>query len=277
MTSSPEHQHHDHPHADGLPGGRGALVSELMHHLPFSVSAVAIGLAVAGIICFVTPAAQLAPAEGAVSQAADCGHDHDHDQTATASDAAGDAHDHDHAGHANPYLSLFHLFHPMHMLFSAAATTAMFWRYERRILKAIVTGLVGAIGICGLSDIVMPQVSMWFMGRWLPWHICILVHPEMVLSFAAVGILLGLLASPGVRRSTFFSHSLHVFSSTMASVFYLIGPFGRLGWIESIGPLFLFVIVAVMIPCCVSDIVFPLLLVGRGKGKYQEEHTRCCG
>lgn len=259
-----EPHHHDHPHADGLPGQRrSALYVELIHHLPFSVSAVAIGLTMAGLICFITPAAQIGEEN--------CSH--------TAVGMPGeetDSHAHETHNHAvNPYISLFHLFHTMHILFSAAATTAMFWRYEQRLLKAVVIGLIGAVGVCGMSDVIMPQISMWMMGQWMPWHICILLHPQMVLSFAAVGIGIGLLASPSVRMSTFFSHSLHVFSSTMATIFYLIGPFGRLGWIESIGSVFLFVIVAVMGPCCVSDIIFPLFLISPAKNKYQNEHRGC--
>ena len=43
------HRHNDHPHGDGSPRGRAALSEELVHHLPFSVSAVAIGLTLAGM------------------------------------------------------------------------------------------------------------------------------------------------------------------------------------------------------------------------------------
>ncbi|UCG15551.1 MAG: hypothetical protein JSV19_09680 [Phycisphaerales bacterium] len=255
------HQHNDHPHAAGLPAGRAALYQELVHHLPFSVSAVAIGLTIAGIICF------LAPLDPGTSQ-------HDEEVPVKAHPRASaepviDAHaDHDHHQHVSPFRDLFHLFHPLHMLFSAAATTAMFWRYERRAVKAVVIGLIGAIGVCGLSDIVMPHMSLMMLRKAVPWHICVIEHPQMVLSFAAVGVIVGLSASVGVRRSTFFSHSLHVFSSTMASIFYLIGPFGHLGWIDSVGVVFLFIIVAVMVPCCLSDIVFPLLLTGQARDRY---------
>ena len=37
-------------------------------------------------------------------------------------------------------------------------------------------------------------------------------------------------------------------------------------WIHSIGSVFLIVIAAVMIPCCVSDIIFPLACAHRGCG-----------
>lgn len=267
---------HDHPHGSGLPGRGRALHEELTHHLPFSVSAVALGLMLAGIICFLVSAGRMTGGDAdqaghvapqAVAPGPDAPHVQAHQHNAIQSGA-----EHD---HANPFLSLFHLFHPAHMLFSAAATTAMFWRYERRLIKAVLIGLIGAIGVCGLSDIVIPQLSLGLLGKWMPWHICLIQHPWMILSFALVGVLVGLGASPGVHLSTFYWHSLHVFISSMASIFYLIGPFGALGWIDSIGTVFVFVIVAVMIPCCVSDIVFPLVLVSPARERYRDEHPGC--
>ena len=170
--------------------------------------------------------------------------------------------DHNQHHHHGRFLALFHLFHPAHMLFSAAATTAMFWRYEKKLLKAIIVGLIGAIVVCGISDIAMPHVSAMILHKDVELHICIVQHPMLVLPFAAVGILLGLLAAVGVQASTFFSHSLHVFASTMASIFYLIGAWATpTGWIDDIGKVFIFVVLAVLIPCCTSDIVFPLLMV----------------
>ena len=257
-----------HPHECGATNGRSPLHQELVHHLPFSVSAVAIGLVIAGVICFLTPTGTAPPIADAPVE-----HVHtenpNHEHTASCG--------HDHGGYDNPFMDLFHLFHPVHMLFSAAATTAMFWRYERRVLKAVIVGLIGAIGVCGLSDIVMPHAALSMLGKVVPWHICVLEHPQMVLAFAAVGGVVGLAASAGVARSTFFSHSLHVFASTMASIFYLIGPFGRLGWIDSVGVVFLFIIAAVMVPCCLSDIVFPMLLAKRARNRYDHDEHSCSG
>ena len=232
MDQSDSHGPDGHTH-----NGVSPLRTELTEHLPFSVSSVALGLIVAGIICALVP-------EGAVSP--------------TASDAG-------HEGlSGGPATPLFHLFHPSHTFFSAAATTAMFWRYDRKLWLAVLIGLVGAIGVCGISDILMPygsQVVLQAFGRVtgeLHLHICVIEEPGLVLPFAVAGVFVGLGAARTVGRSTLFSHSLHVFTSTMASIFYLIGPFDRLAWIDSLGLVFVFVIAAVMIPCCLSDIVFPL-------------------
>lgn len=231
------------------------MIVELREHLPFSVSAVAIGLIFAGFVCIL--------GSGFVEEGvAEAVHDH----------AAGDAvHD-----HGPPLARLFfHLFHPAHMLFSAAATTAMFCRYDRKIGKAIVVGLAGAIGVCGISDIIMPHISLIILGEQTPWHICVVEHPGLVLPFAGVGVLLGITAAAGVVRSTLISHSLHVLASSMASIFYMVGPLGIVAWIDQLGEVFLFVVLAVMLPCCVSDIVFPLLMTRAGRSQYVEEPHTC--
>ena len=241
----------DHAHK----GPPSALLVELREHLPFSVSAVAIGLIVAGFVCILS--------SGLVGEGvAEAVHDH----------AAGDdGHD-----HGPPLARLFfHLFHPAHMLFSAAATAAMFCRYDRKIWKAIVVGLVGAVGVCGISDIIMPHLSLTVLGIQTPWHICAIEHPGMVLPFAGVGVLIGITASSGVVRSTLISHSLHVLTSSMASIFYMVGPLGIVAWIDQLGEVFLFVVIAVMLPCCVSDIVFPLLMTRGGRSLYGEEPHTC--
>ena len=210
---------------------------ELREHVPFSVSAVAIGLIAAGAICILGPAT--VSNDGTTASARD------------------------------PADLFFHLFHPAHMLFSAAATAAMFMRHEKNWGKAALVGFTGAVIVCGISDIVMPQCSIMLMGKSLPWHICVLEHPMLVLPFAGIGVIVGVLAAAGgTSQSTIFSHSMHVFVSTMASIFYLIGPFGRFEWIHELGWVFLFICVAVMIPCCLSDIVYPLLFTRKAREEY---------
>jgi len=158
------------------------------------------------------------------------------------------------------FRELFHIFHPVHMLFSATATTAMFWRYERRLLKALVVGLAGAILVCGASDILIPHASGLMLGVRMHFHVCIVEHPGLVLPFAAVGVVTGFLASGHIVRATVFSHAVHVLISSSASLLYLVS-FGLTDWIHNAGWVFVFVVLAVMVPCCFSDIVFPLLVV----------------
>ena len=239
---------HDHQHRrDYLHGPRAsALLVELREHVPFSVSAVAMGLIVAGTICVLSMASEHGVEVAAGAEHAD--HDHAH----------------------SPAQLFFHLFHPAHMLFSAMATAAMFCRYERKVAKAVVIGLIGAIGVCGISDIAMPHVSLFILGVKTPWHICVYEHPSLVIPFAVVGVIVGVAASGGVVKSTIISHSLHVLASTMASIFYMVGPLGLIAWIDDLGQVFVFVVLAVMVPCCISDIVFPLLMSRPARTKYED-------
>ncbi|HOL34695.1 MAG TPA: hypothetical protein PKW86_02325, partial [bacterium] len=59
------------------------------------------------------------------------------------------------------------------------------------------------------------------------------------------------------------------FTSSIASILYLIG-YGLTDWIDKIGAVLVFMVFAVVIPCCTSDIVFPLIVTGG------EKKQHCC-
>lgn len=200
------------------------IISELLEHLPYSIFGVIIGIVMMGLLTFV-----------AISL---------------------------NTKHLLPNAAeeLFHVFHPIHILLSALVTTAMFWKHERRFLKALLVGLIGSIAICGVSDILLPYLGGKLFGRQMHLHICILEHPNIIIPFAFIGVLFGFLVPSTIEKSTEFSHSMHVLVSSMASILYLIS-FGITDWIHMIGGIFLITIVAVMLPCCLSDIVFPLSFV----------------
>lgn len=160
---------------------------------------------------------------------------------------------------------LYHVFHPLHLLFSTTTTTAMFWRYERRLLKAIIIGFLGAECICGISDILIPFIAGTLLKVKMEFHVCLITHPGFILPFLFFGIFTGLLV-PTVVQSTMFSHAVHVVISSMASIFYLVS-YGLTEWISVAGAIFIYMILAVVIPCCTSDIVFPLLLVRENLNK----------
>jgi len=71
-----------------------------------------------------------------------------------------------------------------------------------------------------------------------------------------------LLVPAAVEKSTEYSHSVHVLFSSAASILYLLA-FGLQGWIDSLSAVFFVTIVAVVLPCCASDIVFPLACTHR--------------
>ncbi|MDR4503579.1 MAG: hypothetical protein MRK01_02155 [Candidatus Scalindua sp.] len=160
--------------------------------------------------------------------------------------------------------NLFHIFHPVHILLSATATSAMFWRYEKKLTKVIIIGFLGSLLTCGISDVLIPFCSGLMLKSNFELHLCLMDHPLMILPFVTIGIFLGIIATERVEKTSCYSHSGHVFVSSMASILYLIA-FGLTDWVSHIGSVFIIIIFAVIMPCCTSDIIIPLLLTKEGK------------
>ncbi len=219
------------------------LSKELKAHFPFTAFSAAAGIIIVAIITILLSSIQTLHEDNL--NATD-NHEHNHMETDISSESQ----------------ELFHVFHPIHVLFSASATTAMFWRFDKRLVRAVLVGFTGSIAICGVSDIFMPYIGGSLTGMEMELHICVIEHPEIVVPFAVFGVILGLMAADAFfnRMATLTSHSSHVFISTMASILYLTS-YGFTNWMSKIFPVFLIVVLAVLIPCCTSDIIFPLLFV----------------
>lgn len=156
--------------------------------------------------------------------------------------------------------SIFHAFHPLHIMASAAATTSMYYSHHKALLKSIFLGLVGALLICSASDILIPFLGGKLIQIKIDFHWCVAVHPFLIIPFLVTGILCGVLFANISKKSTMYSHTSHVLFSTIASLFYLIS-YASENWINSIGSLLFIVTIAVFIPCCSSDIIFPLVFL----------------
>ena len=202
------------------------IAVELAHHLPYSIIGAIIALILMGILTFF---AVLMKAENLLPKAT---------------------------------RELFHILHPAHILFSSVATTAMFWKHEKKFVKAVLIGFFGSILICGISDIILPFWGGIILGVDMVMHVCIVENPLLILPFAIVGVLAGLLITQSVEHSTEYSHSAHVLISSLASISYLLA-YGLQDWIHLVGGVFIVTVLAVMIPCCASDIAFPLYCVNR--------------
>lgn len=155
--------------------------------------------------------------------------------------------------------NIFYTLHPFHVLLSALVTASMYKLYKNKanFWNLILIGYVGSIGIATLSDCVIPYlgeillnlpnrgIHLGFIEKW--W----LVNP-----LAFIGI-----AVAYFKPTTKFPHSGHVLLSTWASLFHIIMATGQtLNWFSYI-VVFLFLFLAVWFPCCLSDIIFPLLFV----------------
>ena len=154
--------------------------------------------------------------------------------------------------------NVFYVLHPIHVLLSALVTASMYETHMKNKCKLwmlILVGYLGSVGIATLSDSIIPylgeillnfperEIHLGFIEKW--W----LVNP-----LALVGI-----AIARFRPRTKFPHAGHVLLSTWASLFHIIMALeGTINWVLLIIT-FLFLFLAVWIPCCTSDIVFPLL------------------
>ena len=171
---------------------------------------------------------------------------------------------------------LFHLFHPLHICLSAIATTSLFWRYERHVLRAVWVGAWGTIIPCGMSDYIFPYIGGRLLGQTMELHVCIVQHPQLFFPFLALGILGGFWAEERLTGSHLFSHGAHVFVSSAASLLYLVS-FGFTSWMTDVRfvfPAFAIIVLAVWIPCCISDIVVPISTAHHGAHPHPEPVKR---
>jgi hypothetical protein len=152
---------------------------------------------------------------------------------------------------------LFWSLHPLHVLLSAMATTSMYRLHSRKrnLLYAVIIGYTGAILIATLSDSIIPYIGEILLD--LPnkgVHIGFIEKWWLVNPLALTGVALALL-----WPKTKFPHTGHVLLSTYSSLFHITMALG-----ETIQPLTILIIavflfLAVWLPCCTSDVVFPLL------------------
>jgi len=159
--------------------------------------------------------------------------------------------------------TIFYILHPLHVLFSALVTASMFKLHSKKgkLWVIILIGYFGSIGIATLSDCIIPYIGerllnlpntgihLGFIEKW--W----LVNP---LAFAGIAIAL-------LKPTTKIPHSGHVLLSIWATLFHIIMALGGVLTILKSLIIFIFLFIAVWIPCCLSDIIFPLLFVKEEK------------
>lgn len=184
---------------------------------------------------------------------------------------------------------LFRIFHPGHVVLSAMVTASLFaiHREAKSFLLILVIGYVGSIGIATLSDCIVPYLGESLIGLHIPIHSELHVHAEdtdqelsagsgkdgtqqhenrihlgfiedwYIVNPAAV---LGVLIAYFLPR-TKFPHAGHVLISTWASSSHILMNMASDVTLAIMVGIFATLFVAVWLPCCISDIVFPLLFV----------------
>jgi hypothetical protein len=150
----------------------------------------------------------------------------------------------------------FALLHYAHLFASAVATTAVFWRYRKDAMLAVVVGAVGAVVFCTASDIVLPYFGGRLLGIHVTFELELAKTPLWVIGSTLLGVAFGFVH---LRYLSVYSHSAHVFVSSFASLMYLLTHTSQLWFRWAHAPAVAFILlVAVFLPCCLSDFAMPV-------------------
>lgn len=212
--------HGHHSHEDGNLEHHASIKDELVCHLPFAVFSVALAMACLSFVAFL-----------------------DIDRGMQLS------------------YRLFHNFHYLHIVFAATGTTLMFMRYSSKKVVGILVGMIVPAIFCTLSDAFLPYLGGCVVGLDMHFHWCFVSHLDVILPFLLAGVVNGwAMSSHPISTQLFYSvsfHFTHIFVSSLAAMLYLMS-FGFYDWWKMMGFVFVFLIVAVLIPCTMSDIVVPM-------------------
>ncbi len=137
-------------------------------------------------------------------------------------------------------------------------TTAMYRRHSQAgVWRVFLIGYVGSIGIATLSDSLIPFAGEWLLD--LPnrgTHVGFIEKWWLVNPLAFAGIGLGYFVF-----HTQIPHAGHVLLSTWASIFHITMSLGSSIDVVTTILIAVFLFLAVWVPCCTSDIIFPLMWV----------------
>jgi len=166
---------------------------------------------------------------------------------------------------------LFQIIHPMHVFVSALVSAAVFYKYKKNILSALLVGVSISIGVGTISDVLIPWLGGIAFNFDTLLHIPLIEETFLIVSTAIIGSILGI-----ITRITKEPHFLHVFLSVFASLFYLTNFSQDITYVGFLLAIFI-VFIAVIIPCCISDVILPVLLAKkkkRKKGKKKKRNTK---
>src|SRR4030042_3012294 len=170
--------------------------------------------------------------------------------------------------------ALFYTFHPLHLLLSAIVTTALYRKYRKSpIWLTMLICYLGPVIIGTLSDAVIPYIEGNTVHLAVTFELPFIETAKMPFIGITEWIVVNAAVLSGIgigyfKPNTKFPHMWHILLRTWASMLYF-SAFGTVEWISRLPILFVFLFLAVWIPCCFNDIVFPLLLAGN---KHAHEH-----
>ncbi|MHC4109860.1 MAG: hypothetical protein ACYSUY_02220 [Planctomycetota bacterium] len=182
--------------------------------------------------------------------------------------------------------TLFAIFHPAHVVLSAIVAASMFRLHaeKKRFVLVLAVGYFGSIGVATLSDIIIPHIGSELLGLNIPQHSQIHEsetgspqeeHTTTTHDHEEEGLHLGFIedwyiVNPAAFLGIFIAyflprtkipHASHILISTWASSSYLLMTLQSEITIAAVVGILATLLVATWVPCCVGDIIFPLLFV----------------
>jgi hypothetical protein len=171
---------------------------------------------------------------------------------------------------------IFYVFHPGHIFLSAIVIASIFQFHAKRknVVAILLVGVIGSMGIGTLSDSLIPYAGEVVLKMRIEGHshgdehdheqegfaekahIGFIEGWYVVIPAAIAGVLIALF-----KPRTKIPHAGHVLLSTWASSFHMLMAMGGNSSVLKLVGSFGFLFLAVLLPCCFSDIVFPLLFV----------------
>lgn len=174
--------------------------------------------------------------------------------------------------------TLFHSFHFLHIIFAATGSLVTFSRFSNNRLKGFIVSCISALIFCTLSDVILPYCGGIILGAPLHLHLCIFDEMHNIVPFLLVGLLNGLIMSGHAHETkgmySVFAHFGHIFTSSLASLFFLVAE-GFTHWYDQMGLLFLLLIVVVVIPCTFADVIVPVYFARSGKVNERYPSGKC--
>ena len=166
---------------------------------------------------------------------------------------------------ADVSLTVFYILHPLHIVLSSVVTSSLYRKYGNgKIWAVVLVGYFGSVGFATISDSIIPYLGETLFA---------LPNREIHLGFIEEWQIVNPAAILGIAISfwtpvTKFPHFGHVLISTWASSFHIIMALGSTVSGVLLLAIFLFLFLAVWLPCCLSDIVFPLLFTRKGLSQH---------
>lgn len=164
----------------------------------------------------------------------------------------------------NYAVSGFWIFHPAHVFFSAIVSAAIFYKYRNKFFLALISAVIISVLIGSFSDIIFPYLGSLLFKIPIEFELPALESPLLIFSVAILGSSIGIMT-----KFTKFPHFLHVLISLFASLLYIFAYSSSFSLVTYIA-ISIITTISVVIPCCLSDIVFPIIFQNKTKSNGKE-------